>query len=92
MSEPGGGEARPILCGQCHVAVEGRVETDGREMVRCLTCGQEDTLDNAVREASEYVADKAIREMIGGISPTSSRHLKVTVTGPADRSYRFIIE
>lgn len=89
MSEP---ETNPILCGRCHVEVEERANLDGQMMAICPTCGASDTVENAVREAGEYLTDKLAREMLDPFENIpSSPFLKVTVTHSPQRTYRFIL-
>jgi ribosome-binding protein aMBF1 (putative translation factor) len=80
------GEAKTVLCGSCHVGVEQRVNPDGQMMVVCPTCGQSDTLENAAREAGEYLTDKLMREGMAGHKMPG-----ITVTHPPQRNYRFIL-
>lgn len=80
------GETMTVLCGRCHVAVEQRVNPDGQVMVVCPTCGQSDTLENAAREAGEYLTDKLMRQGMAGLDMPG-----ITITHPPQRAYRFIV-
>lgn len=79
-------EARPILCGKCHVGVEQRVDAHGNPAVACPSCGVSDSAENAVREAGEYLMDKLMRE---GLPESSGPGM--TITHPPKRSFRFIM-
>ena len=82
-----------VLCGNCRVNVEERAEPDGQVMAVCPSCGQTDTLDNAIREATEYFTDKLTREMLKPLdNMPSNEFVKVTVTQPSQRTYRFIVD
>jgi NMD protein affecting ribosome stability and mRNA decay len=84
-------ETRPILCGKCHVAVEVRAN-DNIDMVVCPTCGASDTVENATREAADYLAAKIERELLAPFeSFPGNNSLKVTVTHSPQRTYRFIL-
>jgi NAD-dependent SIR2 family protein deacetylase len=86
------GETKTILCGRCHVAVEERTNPDGQVLAVCPTCGESDTVENAVGEAGDYFADKVAREALAGFENIpSSPFMKVTVTHSTERSYRFIL-
>ena len=79
------GPVRPILCGGCHVEVEGRI--DGTEQDRHLSrLPRTDSFDNALREASEHLVDKSVRDTFSGIGGGS-----MTVNSPPKRDYRFIM-
>jgi hypothetical protein len=79
-------EAMTILCGRCHINVEPRVNPDGHTLLVCPKCGESDTAENAVREAGEYLIDKATRESLPGPDTPD-----ITVTSPPERTYRFIM-
>ncbi len=81
----------PLLCGACKVPVEGRTDANGHQTVPCPTCGETDTLENATREADEREADKLVGGMFDNFKSSQSGFLKVTVTKPPQRAYRFII-
>ena len=86
------GETKTILCGRCHIAVEERANPDGEMMAVCPTCGESDTIENAVGEAGDYFADKVAREALAGFENIpSSPFMKVTVTHSPERAYRFIL-
>ncbi len=76
-------ETRPILCGICHVSPEGGFERDGKTWAACPVCGQEDRMENILREAAEYHADQGFRRALSGL-----KHL--TVKSPPQRKYRWI--
>ena len=80
------GPVRPILCGGCHVEVEGRIDADGNRTVTCPVCRRTDSFDNALREASEHLVDKSVRDTFSGIGGGS-----MTVNSPPKRDYRFIM-
>jgi uncharacterized Zn finger protein (UPF0148 family) len=79
-------ETGPILCGKCHVTPERGFERDGQMWASCPICGQKDTIEYIGREAAEYRADKAIRDMLSGLQSSSI----MTVKYPPERSYRWI--
>lgn len=85
-----GDETKPILCGRCNVEIQQRTDPDGQDRAFCPTCGQSDTVDNAIREAGDYLANKLARESFEGLS--GSQFAKVTIAKPPERSFRFIIE
>jgi hypothetical protein len=61
-------------------------------MAVCPTCGESDTVENAVEEAADYLADKVTREALAGFENIpSSEFMKVTVTHSPQRGYRFIL-
>jgi hypothetical protein len=80
------GETKTILCGNCHVAVEQRVDPNGNTTVVCPNCRQNDTVENAVREAGEHLIDKTMRQAFAGFDSPG-----MTVTQPPQRNYRFIM-
>ncbi len=85
-------ETNPILCGKCHVEIEERTNPNGKVMAVCPTCGVSDTVENAVGEAADYLADKIAREAMAPFeSMPSSKFVKVTVTHSPQRTYRFIL-
>ena len=86
-------QTKQVLCGTCHVNIEQRTDPNGQEMAVCPQCGRTDTLDNAIREATEYFADKLTREMLSPLdNMPSNDFVKVTVTHSPERTYRFIVE
>jgi hypothetical protein len=86
-------ETKQVLCGQCHVNVEQGTDPNGQETATCPQCGRTDTLENAIREATEYFTDKLTREMLSPLdSIPSNDFVKVTVTYEPERIYRFILE
>jgi hypothetical protein len=69
MTDPGGDTAmdetkktKTLLCGSCHVRVKPRINLDGHTLLVCPKCGESDTPENVVREASRYLVDKTMRE------------------------------
>lgn len=80
-------ETGPILCGKCHVSPERGVERDGQMWAACPVCGQEDTTVDIGREAAEYQADKATRDVFSGLQGSSI----MTVKLPPERVYRWVI-
>jgi predicted RNA-binding Zn-ribbon protein involved in translation (DUF1610 family) len=83
---------KKVLCGHCHINVEERTEADGQVMAVCPQCGNTDTLDNAIREATEYFAEKTVGEMLSPLANSSNDFVKVTVTHSPERTYRFIVD
>jgi transposase len=81
---------RPILCGKCHVPVEGRVDEDGNRTVTCPNCGEHDTLENAAREAVKKVASETLRNALGPAGVSRRGAITITVKHPADGQFRFI--
>ena len=81
-------ETSPLLCGKCRIPVEGRTEADGSNRVRCPRCGENDTLNNAVREAAGHKAEKLVKGMFAGLGKSPY----VTVTSSPEHSFRFITE
>lgn len=85
-------ETKTILCGRCHVPVEERANPDGQMMAACPTCGESDTVENAVGEAADYLTDKIARKTLAPFdNMRSTKFMKVTVTHSPQRSYRFIL-
>jgi hypothetical protein len=85
-------ETKPILCGRCHVAVDERIDPNGQAMAVCPQCGVTDTVENAVGEAGEYLAEKVAREMTAPFeNMPSSKFMKVTVTHSPQKHFRFIL-
>ncbi|HUZ34039.1 MAG TPA: hypothetical protein VMV19_18315 [Xanthobacteraceae bacterium] len=83
---------KQVLCGACNIEVEQRTDPNGQVMAVCPRCGNSDTLENAIREATEYFADKLTREALGPLERMpSSNFVKVTVTHSPQRSFRFIV-
>jgi hypothetical protein len=61
-------------------------------MAVCPTCGVTDTVDNAVGEAADYLADKVSREALAPFeNMPSTKFSKVTVTHAPQRNFRFIL-
>ncbi|WP_374545407.1 hypothetical protein [Rhodoblastus sp.] len=80
-----------ILCASCHVALEGPADPQPNDVFSCPTCGANDTFENVIREAGEYHADKLVRGMFNSFGGSSgSGFIKMTVTQPQQRSFRFI--
>lgn len=80
------GENKTVLCGGCHVALEDRANPDGQMMAVCPTCGESDTVENAVGEAGDYFADKVAREALAPFANIAdSPFMKVTVTQSPER-------
>jgi hypothetical protein len=85
-------ETRPILCGRCHVGVKQRTDPNGQEMAFCPSCGETDTTENVIREASEYFTNETARKLMGPLEHMrSTEFMKVTITRPPQRTYRFIL-
>ena len=87
-------ETRPILCGFCHVRIEGRTDAHGNDEAFCLQCGQSDTLENAIREAGEFAAC-ILAEQLGSTFADAfgGRDMfKVTKHHLPERSFRFIVQ
>lgn len=88
---------RTIYCGKCRVAVEPR-EQDGKQMAVCPNCGESDTVENALHEATEDLADKMMRNAMGPAGTKSSGgsggliNITVTTTYPPENTYRFIFD
>jgi hypothetical protein len=85
-------QTQTVLCGRCRVAVEERSDPDGQMMAVCPTCGESDTVENAVEEAADYLTNKIAREAMAPFENIpSSKFMKVTVTHSPRRDYRFIL-
>jgi hypothetical protein len=85
-------ETKTVLCGRCHIAVEERANSDGQVMAVCPTCGESDTVENAVGEAADYLTDKIAREAMAPFeNMPSTNFMKVMVTHSPQRTYRFIL-
>ena len=80
-------ETRTVLCGVCHIPVEQRANAQGNAILVCPTCGNSDGVENASREAAEYLTDKLMRELM-----PESNGPGMTVTHPPKRSFRFIVD
>jgi hypothetical protein len=86
-------ETHKVLCGRCHVPVDKGTDAQGQDIVTCPSCGESDTVENASREAGEYYTSKLVRDAFSGFgSGSSSDFLKITVTPPPQRHYRFIVD
>lgn len=44
-----------LLCARCRVPAKGITNSDDQIMIVCPNCGESDTLENATREAAQYV-------------------------------------
>lgn len=66
---------KSVVCGNCGTKVEEGFKRNDEIWVRCSSCGQEDTVETAQREAATYAARKALSGMLGGMS---SSNIKVT--------------
>jgi hypothetical protein len=87
-------ETRPILCGFCHVGIQGRTDAHGNEEAFCRRCGQSDTLENAMREAGES-ATEFLADQLGSMFADAFRGndmFKVTAHHVPNRSFRFIVQ
>jgi hypothetical protein len=87
-------ETRPILCGHCHVGIEGRADAHGNEEAFCPRCGQSDTLENAIREAGESAA-YFLAEQLGSTFADAFRcsdTFKVTKHHLPERRFRFVMQ
>jgi hypothetical protein len=87
-------ETRPILCGFCHVGIEGRTDSHGNEEAFCPRCGQSDTLENAMREAGESAAHFMAEQIEHTFADAfrGSDFIKVTVEHSPQPSFRFIVQ
>jgi hypothetical protein len=82
----------PILCGKCHVEVEQRVDDEGNNLAVCPSCGVSDTVDNAIRDAADYLTEKIARDALKPFERMrSTPTMKVTVTHAPEREHRFIV-
>jgi hypothetical protein len=87
-------ENRPLLCGHCHVGIEGRINPDGNGVAVCPKCGQMDTLENAMREAGEFAAHFYAKQLQKTIrdSVRSSDAFKVIEHELPERNFRFVTQ
>lgn len=85
-------ETKQVLCGYCRVNIEERTDPNGQIMAVCPSCGNADTLNNAIREAGEYFTDKLMREAFSPDRFPKSNFVTVTVTHDPERQYRFITD
>lgn len=87
-------EANIILCARCKVPIKGSGDPETDAIVTCPICGETDSLENALREASEYMADKVVHgsldAMFAGLK--GSPNIKVTTNPLPERGYRFIFD
>jgi hypothetical protein len=85
-------EHRDILCGSCKVVMQERTEPNGQVMGVCPSCGETDTLENIMREVSDYMVSKVADDLLDPFTRNTQDHsfIKITVTKPEKRSYRFI--
>ena len=58
--------AKRLLCGRCRVRLEILAHGLDGPMVRCPTCGESDTVKNALREAGQHVAHTVLSSMLRG--------------------------
>jgi hypothetical protein len=78
-------ETRPIRCGKCYVPIKVGAERDGDTWGSCPVCGQEDRVDNIIREAAEYGLDNMVRDTLFGFQEG-----ELTVKSWPQRDYRWI--
>jgi uncharacterized protein YbjQ (UPF0145 family) len=67
----------PILCGRCRTVVDVH-RSGGEAVVRCLSCGESDTLREAQRTARQHTAHRLIQRALAGQAE------------PTDLTFRFI--
>ena len=53
-----------VLCGRCKVPVSLSTSREPETTVRCLICGESDTLQNAAREAGQHSAYKVLSHIL----------------------------
>ena len=75
----------PILCGKCHVTPERGFERNGETWAACSICGREDRVEDIMREAAKYTADKSVRGMFSGLAGSG-----MSVESPPERDYRWV--
>jgi len=80
-------ESRPILCGKCHVPIKVNTKADGETWGFCPACGQQDRMDDTVREAAKNRVDKMIRKTFSGLQSSRS----FTVKSPPESKYRWVL-
>jgi hypothetical protein len=78
-------DTKPILCGKCHVPIKVGTEADGETLGACPVCGQQDRMDDIIREAAKYRIDKMVRGTFSDIQSSS-----FTVKSPPEPEYRWI--
>ena len=64
--------AKRLLCGRCRVRLDISAYGLDGPMVRCPTCGESDTVENALREAGQHVAHTLLSSMLRGAVSGSS--------------------
>jgi hypothetical protein len=78
-------ETSAIRCGKCCVPIKVGAERDGDTWGSCPFCGQEDRVDNIIREAAEYSLDNMVSATLSGFQEG-----ELTVKSPPLREYRWI--
>ena len=78
-------ETSSIRCGKCYAPIKVGAERDGDTSGSCPICGQEDRVDNIIREAAEYSLDNMVRGTLSGFQEG-----ELTVKSPPQREYRWI--
>jgi hypothetical protein len=58
-------ESCPLICARCHVRLKGSGDPNDNATVFCPECGESDTLENAIREATEHFVDEQVHGMLG---------------------------
>ena len=78
-------ETSAIRCGKCYVQIKVGAERDGDTSGSCPICGQEDRVDNIIREAAEYSLDRMVSDTLSGFQEG-----ELTVRSLPQREYPWI--
>lgn len=78
-------EPAPLQCGDCLVEVESRPDATGMYRVRCPSCGQEEALHGALKEAADYNLYEALGGRFEGLKTTGALRID-----PTERHFRFV--
>ena len=78
-------ETSSIRCGKCSVPIKVGAGRDGEAWGSCPVCGQEDGVDNIIREAAEYSLDRMVSDTLSGFQEG-----ELTVRSLPQREYRWI--
>lgn len=78
-------ETKNMRCSACDVVAEGVVKSNGGKWVRCSGCGNEQPLDEAVRDAVAYRLHQGIQGVFAGAK-------NISLSGEAVSRPAFLIE
>ena len=88
------GNSKQIICARCKIAIEVRPDANAEPEAFCPACGISDKLENAQREASEFLfinTQKRVNAPFERLARTS-QNFKFTSRVVPERTYRFIVD